>query len=426
MGIFVAVAILLLVRLGRPHTFVFDEIYYANDALDLITEGTERTFAAHPPLGKWLMAPGIEALGFTPVGWRIDSVLFGAGSAVLTYLLACRFTGSRLLGGLAVVLLVTDGIFFTSSRLAMLDVFLCFFCLLLLWLLTIPPPRRAWHPVVCGVVLGLAMAVKWSALLLVAAVPLVVALQAPGLGLRRRIGRAAAVVGCAAAVYVASYSGWLVGGGPFGNCAPAGCPTTFAGRLAELPSVQQSMVDFQTDLTRHNPYLAGGWSWLIQDRPTVLFQEGCRGQSDAACAAHQRGTVRIEGRGSFLLWWPAVATIPAAAVLLAMRWRRRRRLRSQPEELAREAPGTTGRAPLDTNLGVLLAFVLALYAPWAFNRDTYTFYATSLVPLLAVVTAWWLGYLVRRTSHRLLGAALPGVAAVTLFAFQWPSLVALS
>src|SRR5262245_22980301 len=93
-------AVLRFDRLGEPKAIVFDETYYAKDALSLITFGVERTaikdadkllinqntsiwqqcapdqidkcasYVVHPPLGKWMIGVGEWLFGMTPFGWR--------------------------------------------------------------------------------------------------------------------------------------------------------------------------------------------------------------------------------------------------------------------------------------------------------------------------------------------------------------------
>ena len=70
--------LLRLPGLGQPRVFVFDELYYAPDAADLLRWGAEHGQPAHPQLGKWLIAAGIRVFGFDPVGWRVAAAVAGA------------------------------------------------------------------------------------------------------------------------------------------------------------------------------------------------------------------------------------------------------------------------------------------------------------------------------------------------------------
>jgi 4-amino-4-deoxy-L-arabinose transferase-like glycosyltransferase len=81
----------------------------------------------HPPLGKWLLAVGITACGYTPFGRRIAAAAMGTLAVALLYLLARKILQSRFAGAVAASLLAIDWLHFVQSRTAMLDVFLCTF-----------------------------------------------------------------------------------------------------------------------------------------------------------------------------------------------------------------------------------------------------------------------------------------------------------
>ncbi|WP_424536364.1 dolichyl-phosphate-mannose--protein mannosyltransferase [Sphaerisporangium viridialbum] len=151
-------------RLGSPKDIVFDETYYAKDALSLLTYGVERTFlgttknpiadprllagrkdlwvtctpddlnpcalyVAHPPLGKWMIGVGEWLFGADPFGWRFAAAVFGVLSILVLARVARRMTRSTLLGCMAGLLLALDGLHFVLSRTALLDVFLMFWVL---------------------------------------------------------------------------------------------------------------------------------------------------------------------------------------------------------------------------------------------------------------------------------------------------------
>ena len=213
--------VLAFVRLEEPARIIFDETYYVNDARQYLVHGVEEGFAVHPPVGKWLIAAGIEVLGDTPVGWRVPGAAAGALSVLLTYLIGLRVFGRIGPAALAGLLLATDGLFLVQARTSMLDIFLALFTVLGAWLLLVdrdrsglgdaPPPRvddltehadddavsaeeaadaevtdareeaapvelpRRGHPyrVLAGVAFGLAIATKWSGLMPLAAAFLV-------------------------------------------------------------------------------------------------------------------------------------------------------------------------------------------------------------------------------------------------------------
>ena len=72
--ILIFAAITRFANLGRPNELVFDEVYYVDGARDLLAYGVESQsgeaeFVVHPPLGKWLIAIGIQIFGDNPFGW---------------------------------------------------------------------------------------------------------------------------------------------------------------------------------------------------------------------------------------------------------------------------------------------------------------------------------------------------------------------
>ncbi|WP_231123281.1 phospholipid carrier-dependent glycosyltransferase [Nocardioides sambongensis] len=220
---------LRLVHLGTPKRFAFDETYYAKDAWSLLNNGYIQTYltdvdgnpktdinadilaghtqgvwtgepslAVHPDVGKWLIALGEKAFGMDPFGWRIASAVAGALMVLVLCRLVRRMTGSTLLGCVAGILLMFDGLHFVLSRLALLDIFLALFILCGVSCLVADrdwlrarlargmapdpgagdeadrasyPSRRAWGPrflfrpwlLAAGVMFGLALGTKWSA-----------------------------------------------------------------------------------------------------------------------------------------------------------------------------------------------------------------------------------------------------------------------
>ena len=155
--------ILRLADLGRVKGFIFDEVYYVDGARDLLKYGVEVSgskpeFIVHPPLGKWLIGLGIQVFGDTGFGWRFTTALIGSLMILLVALIAHRLFRSAVLTALASALMAIDGLALVHSRTALLDNFLTFFILLSSYLFL---TKRYWWT---GIVLGLALATKWSAL----------------------------------------------------------------------------------------------------------------------------------------------------------------------------------------------------------------------------------------------------------------------
>ncbi|HWJ67777.1 MAG TPA: phospholipid carrier-dependent glycosyltransferase [Nocardioides sp.] len=279
LGVTLLAFVLRLVDLADPRQFAFDETYYAKDAWSLLNNGYIQTYlsdvdgntkneinddilagqtqglwtgdpslAVHPDVGKWLIALGEKAFGMDPFGWRIASVVAGTLMVLVMCRLARRMTGSTMLGCVAGILLMLDGLHFVLSRLALLDIFLALFLLCGVhcivadrgWLRA-RLARRAtrsedgrltgWGGLVLfrpwllagGVCFGLAIGTKWTALYPLAAFGLLCWLWSAGarrsLGIRWAVVKGAVADGLpafvhlvvvAGLVYVATWSGWLM------------------------------------------------------------------------------------------------------------------------------------------------------------------------------------------------------------------------
>lgn len=185
-----------LFRLNYPPAMYFDEVYHV-PAATLMSQGDFRTpFAPtqatydgvniidwlHPPLAKYFQALSIHYFGKTPLFWRLPSLIFGLLSLVVFYFFL-RFGGQHFFfkkesqirkNELAInfalfgsFFLSLDGLFLVQSRIAMNDVFLLFFLLagVFAYLVYLSAPRqKIGFLFLSGLLLGLALASKWTAL----------------------------------------------------------------------------------------------------------------------------------------------------------------------------------------------------------------------------------------------------------------------
>ncbi len=118
--------------INNPPEVVFDEVYYVEDAQNILEEHTT-TRLEHPPLGKLLISSGIAVFGDNPVGWRTLPILFGTANIVLLYLICRRLQMSWTASNIAVFLLTFENLSFVHGSIAMLDVFNLTFMLLSFW-----------------------------------------------------------------------------------------------------------------------------------------------------------------------------------------------------------------------------------------------------------------------------------------------------
>lgn len=119
--------------IAQPDTPLFDEQHYVPDARRILqSEGTTRP--EHPPLGKLIIAAGIQVFGDNPIGWRFFSVLFGTAGIVIFYFICRRLELSKKASYLVTFLMAFENLSFVQASIAMLDVYSIFFTLLAFWL----------------------------------------------------------------------------------------------------------------------------------------------------------------------------------------------------------------------------------------------------------------------------------------------------
>ena len=484
-------AVLRLADLGRPRELVFDETYYVKQAYSLLQlgyearwlAGADERFAAgdfaaltttaeyyvHPPLGKWLIAAGMQVLGAeNAAGWRLGTALAGVVTVFLLARIVRRMFASTLLGCVAGLLLALDGMHIVESRVGLLDVFLGLFAVAAFGAVVLDreqarrrlahrvarrgtgstrqpataEPGRAgaerpapglgirWWLVAAGVLCGLAIGVKWSGAYVLAV--LGVLTVAWSMSARRVVGGPwlrttlrrdvvpsfLALVPVAALAYLATWAAWFANPDSYLRQWAATSPE--AGR-SWLPDALDSLVefhlmvwDFHTGLSSPHAYEAAPLGWILQLRPTSFFW-GTVADPETACGA-ERCAQAITSLGNPVLWWAGVAAL-AAVAFAAVRLR-------------------------DWRAWTVLAGYAALWLPWLAypERTTFTFYAVALAPFVAMAVTYGiallLGYRAREVPSgdgpavllppQDFSAAGPWVAAALLVAvaaataFFWP------
>jgi dolichyl-phosphate-mannose-protein mannosyltransferase len=443
--------------LGYPQRTFFDEVYYAHDADQYLSRGVEEGFVVHPPVGKWLIATGLALLGerdedgallpiqddddaLLPVAqdalaWRLLSAVAGTLTVLVVYLAGLRLFRRRGIAALAALLVTVDGLAFTMSRLAMLDVFLALFVVTGFWLLLIDRdrqwtgvdaaaalvasggavPRRP-HPYrwLAGLAFGLALSSKWSAILALGAAGLFVLISE--LAWRRAVfGRVTADLGrlvasglltlvlVPALVYMASYTGWFVNFPDTrpgqDRCAEEQCDLNPAQVIDAWWGEQREIARFHRSLEAEHPYRASPVTWILMQRPVAYYFESCDDPANPpenGCVVEQGNVEEILGIGNPILWWLALPTYLVAAYFAL--WRR------------------------DWRAGAILGFLLAQTLPWFLtNRPIFLFYMTPVVPFLCLSVAYACGHAARTRGWRWLPAVVL-VACVLSFWFFWPVL----
>ena len=352
---------LRVVNLGSIKSFIFDEVYYVDGARDLLkygveVSGTQPEFIVHPPLGKWMIASGIKIFGDNPFGWRIATAVVGSLLILLIGLIAHKLFRDPLLTGLASALMALDGLALVHSRASLLDNFLTFFILLATYFFI---TKQYWWT---GLVLGLALATKWSALYFVIAFGLIAFYRAfshhTGKNLIKPTAQRVLQFGVIpVVVYVTSWAGWFASNRGWARDHSTNVLNSFI-------YYHQQMLGFHTGLTEKHTYEANPWSWLFMGRPTSFFYESPKGCGANSCSQE------VIALGTPLLWWLGIAAIS----LIIGLWVRSFFTRH-----------------FDPAATIIITGLVAGYLPWFFfqERTVFTFYAIIFEPfvILALVFA---------------------------------------
>ena len=485
-GITLLAGLLRFWNLGYPKPFLFDETYYAKDGFSLWKFGYARdwvdkandaildgrytpslqkdtpSMVVHPEVGKWLIGAGEHLFGFDSLGWRFSSAVVGTLMVLVMIRLARRVTGSNLLGGVAGLLLTFDGLEFVLSRLALLDIYVAFFLLSAVsclvadrdWgrarLATLVEPGWSpgngfgpvrglrWRPwrLAAGVMFGLAIGSKWSALVPLAGFGLLVVVW--DAGARRAVGvrwalvkaavadgvlAAAYLVGVALVVYVATWTGWLMHAHTYevhlsdNNYGPYwGSYTKHQahGLVDGLVQGLRSLYHYHRDVWSFHShglvgvkhvYASNPDGWLILNRPVGVAADlgikpgtqGCDAPPDSTCL---RQVILL---GTPALWWMGAA----ALVYSVYGWIGRR----------------------DWRYGLVVVGVLTTWVPFLryADRPIFSFYAIVTLPFTILALTLVLGRILGAPDasrpRRTAGAIVAGAAVVLVmanFAWFWP------
>ena len=332
-------ALTRFINLGRPGELVFDEVYYVDGARDFLASGVEldkgsAEFIVHPPVGKWAIAAGIEAFGDDPFGWRFSAALVGLLSIALLFFITRKLFNSYFLSITAATLMSLDGLHLVMSRTALLDIFLSFFILLAFYFLI---TDRLW---LAGIVMGLALGTKWSAIYVLAALGIYLLLRDKKFLLTPiQFGVVPFVV------YLSSWTGWFISNEGWSR-------NHSSNPLVSWIHYHREMLNFHTGLTTEHSYEASAWNWLILGRPTSFFYATPKNCGSESCSQE------VLAIGTPFLWWAGVISIFIAIGYFIYRRER--------------------------GAGLILMFFLASYLPWlAFpERTTFYFYSIAFEPYL--------------------------------------------
>lgn len=420
-------AFLRLWNLGYPKKLVFDETYYVKDAWTLWNTGAEKSwpenanaafeagnvntyltdpsFVVHPPLGKWIMGLGMWLFGpSNSYSWRISVALLSIAAVGLIMLIAKILFQTQIWALAAGFLFAIDGHAIVLGRTGLLDSTLMFFALLAFYFLlrhlqtrTLGRPtwRQPWL-LAAGLSLGAATAVKWSGLYFLAAFGLYVVISDAIERRKLEISWLAPsaiqavisfviMVPTAIAVYVASWTGWLLTGSGYGR-------DTDSNPFVALWKYHVDAYNFHINLHTPHSYASNPLTWLFGIRPTSFFYESLN-NGQGGCTATEGCSSAITALGNPFIWLPAAASIFLLTYLFITRKSR------------------VG--------GLILLGIVGGYLPWLayLNRTVFQFYAIAFLPWMILALVYVLRMYLHTRSTEQLPSALRLVGGYFGFAF---------
>lgn len=383
-----AISIVLFAALARllyihfPPSFYFDEVYHGFTATTYLhndpkgyeywaspPEGVAYEWT-HPPLAKLLMAAGMFILGENSVGWRSSSVVFGTGVIALTGVLAHQLFGRKRISLLAMLLASFDGLLLSMSRIAMNDMHFLFFMLCslicyiefkkVLFVKDRFKKQVLWWSLTM-VSIALALASKWTALYLGAAITLdfaVTLLITWKFPWKTLITVSLLSLFIVPTIYLSSYLQFFMQGHT----------------LKEWKETTQQMWWYHTGLEATHGYQSRPIQWILNLRPVWMHVDYT--QSEQKRLAH------IYNVGNPLFFWTGLVAVGFLSVRILHATQKRFTAFVFNQKLQKPVP-------VVWNLAFPLFVYFFMWTPWIVSpRIMFFYHYAPALPLLAILTAY--------------------------------------
>ena len=410
------------------NSMYFDEIYHARTGYEH-AHGQSAYETTHPPLGKVFMSSCIRLMGMTPFAWRFAGAVCGAAMVPAMYLLAKTLLGSALWSGLCTLLLASDCMHFTQTRIATIDSFPVLFMMLMFLFMARWMRMSFYHQrlrdtfvplALSGVCMGLAIASKWIGCY--GAVGLAVLFFArfwqlwrqylyakahknedpalmraanifPDRGMKTIAACCVFFVLVPVVIYVLSYVPYLRAYGE----------VKWNLRTFErIWDAQVLMFDYHKNLVAEHYFASPWYEWPVIAKPMWYYQADYKAAGMASS---------ILAFGNPAVWWTGLA-----GILFVLIYSIRRNVLPALGVLP-------GREDADDRImPVICVGFFSAYLPWVLvSRLTFIYHYFASVPWIIIAMALGLKYLSRhRRKLAIVLAAVLAVAAVALFIAFYP------
>ncbi len=253
----------------------FDEIYHARTAYENIV-GEYPYEVSHPPLGKLIIAIGIELFGMAPFGWRFSGVVFGIAMLPVLYYFLKRMFGGIAIPACGTAIFAFDFMHFTQTRIATIDTYAVFFILLMyLFIYLYVSGGKPKHLALSGIFFGLGAASKWTCIYAGAGLAVIwlvywIRLLKNGKTFLKFIKNCLfclvffVIIPCI--IYYISYFPYAKANGMHG----IGMFFTSDYADAVLRN-QQFMLSYHSGVTSSHPYSSRWYQWIFDIRPILYY-----------------------------------------------------------------------------------------------------------------------------------------------------------
>ena len=369
----------------------FDEIYHARTGFEF-TQGSVPYETSHPPLGKVLISWCISIFGMTPFGWRFAGAMAGILMLPGIYLLAKQLLKKTWSAGTACGLMALDCMHLTQTQIATIDsfpvlfiIFAFFFMLRFIQTdLSKCGRKTALIPLACsGLFMGLSIASKWIGIYAgiglavlffwhcirqIRMHPALEGQESPDVFRRVFILCLWCIlffIAVPLAVYLVSYIPYMAYNTRIGN---------FRDYLEAVWRAQEGMLSYHSTpgLGMDHPFYSPWWEWPVIGKPMYYAAEQYI-PKDPSVLHHS-----IFSFGNPVVWWGALAAIPAALFM----WLRGKHYSIE----GRDESWHLNSRSWDNRYEFVFIGLLAQYLPWVLvPRGTYIYHYFASVPFLILM-----------------------------------------
>lgn len=369
---------------------VFDEVYYPKFAQNYLRG--ETLFDAHPPLAKYIIALGIQLLGYAPLGYRCMTALAGSLLPLITYEFVWQLSDRRSWAWLTGWFIAMDGLLLVESRFGLINIYILLFGILsqLCMVLALKRSRQRWFwTIITGLMLGASISVKWTGLAYIIGI---VAIAGYAWSRYRQTLNAAQIVIGLIIVPIAFYFvQWI--------------PHLMINPERDIWELHRQIIGFHQNLgvgktEPIHPYCSPWWSWVLLIRPIAYFFENR--PNSMVEFVHAMGN-------PFLYWLSAIALLLCLSFVIASKFR-------FPPKAITQIP-LRERSQLFWLMFYVMASFLAHWLPWSLSKRCIFLYHYMPASVFAFAALALLVSLLWRSPLPKIRALGGGIFAIVAIAF---------